>query len=368
MGGAGLSRRAVLIGGMTGLMTAAGWTLGAGRALATTPPFVDCPGWGARPPTAPARIWDQRPVRILVHHTATPNVPDLSRAAADALARGIQNFHMDRRGWTDSGQHLTISRGGFVLEGRRRSLEMLAGGNRVVEAAHCTGQNVVAIGIESEGTYLDADPPPELWNRLRETCAHICRQYRIAPSEIFGHRDFKNTACPGDRLYGMLPLLRSEVAGLLDRRVEGGPDGGPAGAAVRHATWPLLRPGDSGTDVLAAQLLLRAVGNRGIVPTGRFDARTDEAVRRFQQWHRAEEVNGLLGAESWPVLVAEATRRPGDGDVRRAVRVLAALRRAEAVRAGVTGAGTPDLPQWQRLLGTGGVPIDPRTDPPLPPR
>ncbi|HZG90406.1 MAG TPA: N-acetylmuramoyl-L-alanine amidase [Pseudonocardia sp.] len=367
MGGAGLSRRAVLIGGMTGLLTVTGWTLEADRALATAPPFVDCAGWGARPPSAPSRIWNRRPVRILVHHTATPNVRDLSRAAAVALARGIQNFHMDRRGWTDSGQHLTISRGGVVLEGRHRSLEMLAGGTRAVQGAHCTGQNVVAVGIESQGTYLDVDPPPELWNGLRETCAHICRRYRIAPGEIFGHRDFKNTACPGDRLYGMLPLLRSEVAGLLGRRVESAPDGGVGDPAVARATWPLLRPGDSGTDVLAAQLLLRAVGVAGVAPTGRFDASTDEAVRAFQQWHRAEEVNGLLGAESWPVLAAEAGHRPGDGDVHRAVRVLAGLRRTEAARAGVTGSRVPDLPQWQRLLGTGGVPIDPLCDPPLPP-
>ena len=34
-------------------------------------------------------------------------------------------------------------------------------GRRQVEGAHCTGQNVVALGIENEGTYSAVDPPAE---------------------------------------------------------------------------------------------------------------------------------------------------------------------------------------------------------------
>jgi hypothetical protein len=322
----------------------------AGRAAAVeAPPFIDCAGWGARTPSAPVPVLDQPPVKILVHHTATPNVADLSRGAAERLARGIQNFHMDQRGWIDSGQHLTISRGGFVLEGRHRTLEVLAGGRQQVEAAHCTGQNTVSIGIENEGTYIDTDPPPELWHRLRQTCAHLCARYGIVPTAIYGHRDFKDTACPGDRLYGLLPRLREEVGGMLGRRVEG--------AAARPASWPLLRPGDTGGQVLAAQLLLRAAGFTGVAPTGVVDATTDRAIRDLQIAHAAEEVNGLLGAESWPVLIG-AVERAGGADVERAVRLLAAARRTEAL------AEPRTVPDWQRLLGTAGPPVDPSADPP----
>jgi N-acetyl-anhydromuramyl-L-alanine amidase AmpD len=253
-----------------------------------------------------------------------------------------------RHGWPDTGQHFTISRSGFVLEGRHRSLELLEGGTSVIEGAHCTGQNVVAIGIENEGLYGDIDPPPLLWDRLRQTCAYICARYRINPTEIVGHRDFKNTACPGDRLHGLLPILRDEVAGLLGRRVEGG--------QATKATWPLLRAGDGGPDVLAAQFLLRTAGTPGAVPTGLFDAATDRAVRAFQAATGAEEVNGLLGGESWPVLATIATREPGHPDVREAVRVLVETRPGPAPAA-------PDLPTWQRLLGTGGAPMAPVVDP-----
>jgi hypothetical protein len=345
-----LSRRALLAGGVTGLLAVGGMAVGAGSAQATErPPFADCAEWGARPPSGDLPVHRQRPVRILVHHTATPNGTDPSPQAAAGLARAIQAFHMDRRGWPDTGQHLTISRSGFVMEGRHRSLELLDGGKAVVEGAHCTGQNVVAIGIENEGTYSRVDPPPELWDRLRQTCAYICARYDIAATEILGHRDFKNTACPGDRLYGMLPRLREEVAGLLGHRVEGG--------QVVRASWPPLGEGATGPEVLAAQHLLRAAGYLGAAPTGTFDAVTDGAVRAFQVVTRAEEANGLLGGESWPVLATIATRRAGCPEVREAIVVLAAARRAGSLPA------EPDLPTWQRLLGTGGTPIDPVVDP-----
>lgn len=352
-----ITRRGFLAGGLvvagTGLLSA---TVGTGTAWAAegapSPPITDCAGWGARPNSEIVPIWNRKPVKILVHHTATPNVTDYGRGAAEALARGIQNFHMDTRGWLDTGQHFTISRGGFVLEGRHRSLEVLRAGRQQVEGAHCTGQNVVAVGIENEGIYIATDPTDALWTSLRATCAYICTRYGIRPTEIYGHRDFKNTACPGDRLYGQLPRLRTEVAGALGQNFEGG-------AAVK-ASWPLLRPGDAGPAVRAAQYLLRSGGMTEVAPTGRYDRATADAVLRYQAATGAEDV-GMVGGETWPVLAR--TVHVGDGgDAARAVTTLAAGRGAESVPDTVT------TPTWQRLLGTGGAPADVSTDPIGPPR
>ena len=348
----GVTRRGLLVGGLT-LAAGAAVDLGpfAGRALAATagtnqPPMVDCGGWGARANREIVPVWNQKPVKILVHHTATPNQADVSQGAAFGLSRSIQNFHMDRRGWLDTGQHFTVSRGGFAMEGRHRSLEIVRAGRQQVEGAHCTGQNVVAVGIENEGTYTSVDPPAALWNRLRDLCAWICSRYGIAPTELYGHRDFKNTACPGDRLYSQLPRLRSDVAGVLGQRV----------SAVVKASWPLLKAGDRGPEVTAAQYLLRDAHATTAAPTGVFDTGTDAAVRRFQAATGAEEVNGLLGGESWPVL-ARTTLRGTGGDADRAVDALVAVRGAE---------GVPDLvtaPAWQHLLGTGGAPANLTLDP-----
>ncbi len=350
MGAGRVTRRGLLAGGLTLAASAAvdlSPLVGQAWAGVAVPPIVDCAGWGARANSDIVPVWNQRPVKILVHHTATPNQADVSQSAAFRLARSIQNFHMDRRGWLDTGQHFTISRGGVAMEGRHRSLEVVRAGRQQVEGAHCTGQNIVAVGIENEGTYSTVDPPPALWNRLRETCAWICGQYGIRPTDLYGHRDFKNTACPGDHLYALLPRLRAEVAGVLGQRVD----------AVVKASWPLLRLGDRGPAVTAAQYLLRDARATEAAPTGVFDGTTDAAVRRFQAATGAEEVNGLLGGESWPVL-ARPTLRGTGRDADRAVDALVAARGAE---------GVPDVvraPDWQRLLGTGGSPANVATDPP----
>ena len=336
MSGTHMTRRGVLLGG---LVVAGGavctGVLGYGEAWALdAPSIINCDGWVARDPSHSITVHNRRPVKILVHHTATENVTDYSRDAGEELARSIQRFHMRTRGWVDSGQHFTISRGGYVLEGRHRSLEMLRGGKRQVEGAHCTGQNIVAVGIENEGTYTATGPTDKQWKRLIQMCAYVCKQYRIRPTEIYGHRDFKDTACPGDVLYGMLPKLRKAVASALggsEVRKEGQPD---------PDTWPLLRVADRGPDVLAAQHLLRATGMTEVVADGRFDRRTADAVRRFQRTNGTEEINGMIGGESWPLLVAPTT----PVSTRETTRALQALDTSER------SPSTMETADWRQLL------------------
>lgn len=209
-----LRRRSLLTGlGASGLLAGLGATpVGAAPVL----PIRSCADWGARPPSGPLTVVERRPVRILIHHTATENSTDYSVEHAYAHARWIQDLHMDRNKWVDSGQHFTNSRGGFLMEGRHGSLAALRAGNRVVQGAHCPGQNVDAIGIENEGTYTAVEPTHLQWDSLVSFCAYTCDQYGIRPADIEGHRDYyTDTVCPGDVLYALLPRLRQEVARAL---------------------------------------------------------------------------------------------------------------------------------------------------------
>jgi N-acetylmuramoyl-L-alanine amidase CwlA len=162
-------------------------------------------------------VLSNKPSYIVIHHTATSNTTGTTQAAAFSLARSIQNYHMDSNGWIDTGQQFTVSRGGYAMEGRHRSLERLNLGSGMVRGAHVGAGNVnnESIGIENEGLYTSATPPAALYNKLVDLCAYICDQYSLPASQIFGHRDFMATACPGNVLYGMLPGLRSDVAAKL---------------------------------------------------------------------------------------------------------------------------------------------------------
>jgi hypothetical protein len=147
-----------------------------------------------------------------VHHTATPNSKDYSVAHAYELSRQIQHFHMHTRRWDDTGQQLTISRGGHVMEGRNGSLAAIRAGRHVV-GAQALHHNSHTVGIENEGTYSRAAVPGRLWSSLVETCAWLCTEYRLDPFRaIVGHRDLVATDCPGDVLYARLPGLRGDVA------------------------------------------------------------------------------------------------------------------------------------------------------------
>lgn len=215
-----LDRRTMLrTGALAGVGAALGWNAlrqaAPARATVDQPAIASCAAWGARPPSGPVTVLDQRPVKIIVHHTALANSTDYSLAHAYQDSRDIQDLHMDTNGWLDTGQHFTNSRGGWVTEGRHGSLESLMHGQTMVEGAHCTGQNDVAIGIENEGNYVSVDPPAALYDKLIELCAFICQQYAIAPTQIFGHQDFNSgTQCPG-RLEQRLPDLRTQVAARL---------------------------------------------------------------------------------------------------------------------------------------------------------
>jgi hypothetical protein len=209
-----LLSRAVALGGAA--------LVGGAVDLAATPAFaVARPSiatraqWQARPPRSAAVVLSRGPDHIVIHHTASANSTDFSVSHAHALSRSIQNFHMDSNGWADIGQQFTISRGGHLMEGRNRTLDALNAGTLVV-GAQTAGHNEHTVGIECEGLYTSAAPTSALWDMLVNLCAYLCELYGLAPaSAIVGHRNYVATACPGDRLYGMLPQLRKDVAAAL---------------------------------------------------------------------------------------------------------------------------------------------------------
>lgn len=204
-----LSRR-TLLGGAGGLVLGGAFAVPAHAA----PRVYTRAEWSARPPRSPVSIIG-RPDHIVIHHTASSNTSDFSLQQAYAISHWIQNLHMDRNGWIDAGQQLTISRGGYVLEGRDRSLYAIGRGQNVY-GTQTANHNSHTIGIEHEGIYVSAGVPASLFESSVQTCAWLCTVYGLDPyAAIVGHRDYNPTQCPGDRFYARLPELRDRVASAM---------------------------------------------------------------------------------------------------------------------------------------------------------
>ncbi|NUO55105.1 MAG: N-acetylmuramoyl-L-alanine amidase [Hamadaea sp.] len=213
-----LSRRALVLAGGGLLLGGSAGLVPARRSYAAvTPPRVYTRAeWSARPPSSPITVLATPPDHIVVHHTASGNTTDYSLLQAGRLSHWIQDLHMDTNGWADAGQQLTISRGGYVLEGRDKSLTAIANG-RLAVGAQTANQNSHTIGIENEGTYVTQNTTTMLFSSLVQTCAWLCSAYGLDPyAAIVGHRDYVTTTqCPGDVLYARLPELRDRTAALL---------------------------------------------------------------------------------------------------------------------------------------------------------
>jgi hypothetical protein len=171
--------------------------------------------WGARSPERHLTVLRRPPRFIVVHHTFTRNATDPSTEHGFWLARAIQKAHL-ARGWPDTGQHFTISRGGHVMEGRTGSLAATAAGHMVV-GTQVRRANNYTVGIECEGTYNTVLPPQPLLTSLVTMCAWLCARYDLDPREaIVPHMKFNDTDCCGYRFAPTLPRLRAQVAHAMN--------------------------------------------------------------------------------------------------------------------------------------------------------
>ena len=166
-------------------------------------------------------------VWVTLHHTAGHNTAPLDDPARERercfeLARSIQRHHL-ARGWRDSGHHFLLTRSGLILEGRHGSLAAARMGF-VIAGAHAghNEANTRSWGLELEGNTELAPVTPEQWAACVELCAWLSFVGNTQARDIFPHRNYRPTACPGAWLMANLDRLREETRArkldlLIDR-------------------------------------------------------------------------------------------------------------------------------------------------------
>jgi hypothetical protein len=172
--------------------------------------------WGAAPPHS--HFATRIAQGIVVHNTENPNREPLAgpeeEHAAFAIARSIQQGHFGR-GFSDTGQHFTISRGGLILEGRHGSLAAAKLG-KVAEGAHAVSDGNVYnrrwYGIELEGNNLPEDRvTDQQFAALTELCAWLSfwghfdsQQIKPHLAVLAGHTD-----CPREFKHRIPALIQA---------------------------------------------------------------------------------------------------------------------------------------------------------------
>ena len=165
----------------------------------------------------------------VVHHTVNSN--DYAASSVPSLLRGIQNHHMDTRGWDDIAYNFIVDRFGRIWHAREGDpYQPITGG-------HTLGFNAESVGVAVLGTYTSATAPQAVvdaigvllgWklgragvDPLGTTLARSSGGTRV-PAGTFaevpavaGHRHHQQTACPGDRLDARVPEIRSTAAELV---------------------------------------------------------------------------------------------------------------------------------------------------------
>lgn len=155
--------------------------------------FVTRAQWGARP--AKSRVPGILSAASTIHWNG-PKVTVSGNTVWDhskcsSLVRGIQNFHMDSRGWQDVAYNFLECPHGYTFEGRGLNIVNGANGtnsgNRSSHAVCCLAG--------------DGNPFPMSEKIGFRDCAEYISDQTLAPFKVIGHRDHKSTECPGNDRY-----------------------------------------------------------------------------------------------------------------------------------------------------------------------
>lgn len=151
--------------------------------------------WKARPPVE--RVLMDRPVPyVVIHHGGIPKYCH-DQKTCSAIVRHYQDLHLDDRGWFDIGYSFVIGEDGNVYEGR--------GWDYV--GAHAPGYNSQSIGICIIGDFSDFLPNEAALKTLNGLIEYGVSLGKISNNyHVIGHRQARNTLCPGDKLYSYVQM------------------------------------------------------------------------------------------------------------------------------------------------------------------
>lgn len=164
--------------------------------------------WGARPPALIEKFSGVIPF-VVIHHSYIPPACTTTEDCKSAM-RKMQDMHQLTNKWNDIGYTFAIGGDGQVYEGR--------GYNTI--AAHAPRYNDKSIGICMIGDwrsiyhifnvknkiclkiFLAELPPDNMMQALKNLIQRSMDKGVLSKThKVLGHRQVRDTECPGDRLF-----------------------------------------------------------------------------------------------------------------------------------------------------------------------
>jgi hypothetical protein len=150
--------------------------------------------WGARDRRSLTPLNGKDVFGMAIHYSGALGERKDDHAACDEIVRGIQAYHMDTQRWADIAYNWLICCHGYVFEGRGWDVRSAANGTNDANdhwLANCF------LGGDKEGR----DDVTKLGRDAIRAVSQQCDNRYVFGNLNKGHRDFKNTACPGNELY-----------------------------------------------------------------------------------------------------------------------------------------------------------------------
>lgn len=239
-------------------------------------------GFGARP-IGRLETW--------LHHSVTTHLKaDATAAEERAEVRKIESIGQTRFNGGISYTFLVFPSG-----------RVYAGTNIDRIGAHTKGHNTAGAGICIVGNYQNTAPTAAQEKAIADLLKHGVAQGWWAKTKLNGgHRDVAATACPGNKAYPRIPNINALAAK------------GASSSAAKPAPAknPVLAYGSRGAAVGRLQRFLANVGMNPGPIDNIFGAKTQAAVRRYQQAVRIV-VDGIVGAETWGKINAGVKPKQG---------------------------------------------------------
>jgi N-acetyl-anhydromuramyl-L-alanine amidase AmpD len=155
---------------------------------------------------------------LVIHHSAVP---------ARVGPKSIANYHVTRLDWPAIGYHLMVSAGGIIYQTNR--LETVS--------THTADVNPWGVGICFQGNFNEEVPPRAQLQAGAHLAAWLMQELGVTLDDVKGHREFMDTACPGDqwlRGQNWKQMLRQEIVKVRGGKTKPSPAQAPGAKPIHH--------------------------------------------------------------------------------------------------------------------------------------